>query len=320
MADCSVTLNPWYNGTMGIRWCILGLGLGGLSGAGCSLSQFALEQSVTLVAGARNALQSETDIALAEAALPATLKTVEGLLQNDPEHPVLLELLAEAYTSYAFGFLEDAAEDIQEDAPLEADGLRGRAVFLHLRARDYGRRLLRTTAPAVWAALTEGIAPEAWPWATVSRSNLAGLFWTAYPWAAAIGAGRDRPALLAQLTLVQRMLEHCRRVDRSFYRGGADFALGAMAASVPVALGGQPERARQHFEAAVALTKGTHLMYRVLYARLVGVQTGDRAFFAQELAAVLAATPDDEPTLALANRLAKRRAQRYLARINDLFL
>ena len=61
-------------------------------------------------------------------------------------------------------------------------------------------------------------------------------------------------------------------------------------------------------------------MTKVLFARLYGTQVSDRELFERLLKEVIAAAPDAEPRLGLANRLAQRRAERYLAQIDDFFL
>jgi hypothetical protein len=66
-------------------------------------------------------------------------------------------------------------------------------------------------------------------------------------------------------------------------------------------------------------TGGNNLMYRVIYARNVAVPLQNRTLYQQQLQAVLDAGDVSEDNR-LQNLLAKRRARRYLAQIDDLFL
>ena len=300
-------------------WLVIPLGLC----AGCAdiMKRLTVDQTAGVLADAGRAFDRENDVELARAAIPASLKTVEGFLEAHPHQRILLRLLAENYMSYAFGFLEDEAEAVQDSDPARAEALRQRALNLHLRARGFGLRLLALDLPELAVSLERGEAPTpeqldtAW-----SREHLEGLFWAANPWGAAINVGKDQPALVAQVGIVKALIERCAAIDDTYYWGGPHLALGALEAAMPVALGGDAEAARQHFERALEITEGQHLMTKVLYARLVGTQTGDRALFERVLGEVLSVEPDINPRLVLANTLAQLRARRYLAAIDDYFI
>ena len=286
----------------------------------CSLKKITVDQTAEVLADAGRAFDQETDPELAAAAMPASIKTIEGFLAVNPEQPVLLRLLAEAYVSYAFGFIEDEAERLQPDSPDAADRLRERALDYYLRARLFALRLLETDLPELAARLRAAQLPDAAELAEVDEDTLPALFWAANAWGAAINVGKAQPELVAQLPIVRAMVERCVAIDEGFYHAGPRLTLGALEAGLPEALGGRPQAARESFARAVELTGGKHLMTRVLFARAVGVQTGDRKLFETGLREVLAADLDAAPELALANRLAQRRARRYLAQIDELFL
>ncbi len=299
---------------------LVAVALSALALGGCSLKHLTVNMTAEILKDAGRAFDRETDVELAASAIPGSLKTIEGFLEAHPEQPLLLQILAESYMNYAFGFLEDEAERLQEDDPLGAEILRQRALVLHLRARGFGLRLLALELPELAATLSQGQTPTQEQLAEVGEDELPALFWTANPWAAAINVGKSDPGLLAQLSLVKLLIERCVEIDETYFWAGPQLVLGAMEAGLPTALGGQPERAKRHFDRAVELTEGKHLMTRVLYARTVGVQTGDRELFTKILEDVVATDPNIEPTLGLANRLAQRRAKRYLAQVDDLFL
>jgi hypothetical protein len=80
----------------------------GLMLAGCSPSRMAVQAALPLVENQVRAMQEERDPELAEQAIPANLKTLEGLLKQDPDNTWILENLAEGFCGYAFSFLEDA--------------------------------------------------------------------------------------------------------------------------------------------------------------------------------------------------------------------
>jgi predicted anti-sigma-YlaC factor YlaD len=278
----------------------------------------AVDQTAAILADAGRAFDRENDVILARAAIPGSLKTMEGFLEAHPEQPDLLRMLAEGYMNYAFGFLEDEAETLRD--PDEAHAVRARAANLYLRARSFALRLLALSHPALAETLAAGLLPDGGALQALGQDDMPGLFWTANAWGAYINLKKSDVRVLAELPIVAALMERAALLDESFFFGGPHLTLGALAAALPVALGGDPRTARAHFERAVALTAGEHLMTKVLYARSVGVQTGDRDFFETTLRQVADADPDVNPNFSLANRLAQRRARRSLAEVDDLFL
>jgi hypothetical protein len=100
----------------------------GLMLAGCSPSRIAVQAALPLVESQVRAMQEERDPELAEQAIPANLKTLEGLLKQDPDNIWILENLAEGFCGYEFSFLEGAEPE--------------RASFLYERGKNY---VLRAT-------------------------------------------------------------------------------------------------------------------------------------------------------------------------------
>ncbi len=288
--------------------------------ASCSLKKLTVNQTADILADAGRAFDREVDPELAAAAIPASLKTMEGFLEAHPEQPILLRLLADGYMAYAFGFLEDEAERVAERDPGRAEALRQRAFHLYMRARGFGLRLLALDHPELARRLADGGEPDEANLAAIDPETLPGLFWTANPWGAAINVAKSDPEMLSHLPVVKRLMERCAAIDAGYYWAGPLLALGAMEAGLPKALGGKPDRAKDYFGRAMALTGGKHLMTRVIYGRAVGVQTADRKLYVQTMSDVLEVSPDIEPRLALANRLAQRRALRYVKEADALFL
>lgn len=286
----------------------------------CSLKKMTVDQTAGILADAGRAFDMENDVELARAAIPASLKTTEGFLQAHPEQETLLRILAEGYTNYGFAFLEDEADTLQETQPAQAEHLRQRALNLYRRAREYGLRLLALDEPDLAETLRSGQMPDAASLAELDATLVPGLFWTANPWGLAINLTKSEPASLIELQVVTALMQRCAELDSGYFFGGPELALGALAAGLPVALGGRPDNAKTHFETALVASQGQHLMTKVVYARAYGLQTGDRGFFERSLAEVLLAKADAVPALTLANLLAQRRAQRYLAAIDELFL
>ena len=84
-------------------------------------------------------------------------------------------------------------------------------------------------------------------------------------------------------------------------------------------LGGDPEKARNHFEQGLKITGGKYLLVSFLYAKTYAVQNQDRDLFAAHLKKVLEASYDVLPEQRLANQIAKRKAAALFGAIDELF-
>ena len=115
------------------------------------------------------------------------------------------------------------------------------------------------------------------------------------------------------------MMELVQARDSVYYHGGAHFFLGALAGSRPKVLGGDPESARRHFEACLAINRGAFLMTYVYEARTLAVQTQDRDLFERCLTIVDTTSGQADPSLRLPNAIAKKKAALLRRHIDDLF-
>jgi hypothetical protein len=100
---------------------------------------------------------------------------------------------------------------------------------------------------------------------------------------------------------------------------GSDLFFGVYFASRPKLLGGDPEKAKEHFKWAERLTDGKYLMTYVLEARTLAVGLQDRALFESLLAKVQQSPAGRLPQARLADEVAKRKAAALMEKIDDLF-
>jgi hypothetical protein len=101
----------------------------------CSMGQLVARSTESILDGGIDAMNRETDLVLARAAIPANIKLIEGLIIEDPHNDRLLSSAAQALYGYAFGFVE-------LDDPERADALYARGVRYGVRAlEDHGFRV-----------------------------------------------------------------------------------------------------------------------------------------------------------------------------------
>jgi predicted anti-sigma-YlaC factor YlaD len=272
------------------------------------------------VAGSGTSYASDDDPELVRGAVPFGLKTMEGLLEENPRHQGLLTALASGFTQYGYAFVAADADQADLDGRLEvARAGRERARKLFLRARDYGLRGLALRHVGLGEQLLAGgdVGPAL---AAAQKEDLPLLYWTASAWTLAVANGKGDMALVAQLPVAVAMMERAQALDEAWGEGSIHEYFVAYDATRSAAQGGGPERVRQHLDRAMALSGGKKLGPRVAYAEGVLVQAQDRAEFTRTLQEVLRADAGAAPRFRLANVLAQRRARALLAHIDDLFL
>jgi hypothetical protein len=73
------------------------------------------------------------------------------------------------------------------------------------------------------------------------------LYWTAASLGAAVSLGLDQPELVVDLPTVRALAERAIALDETWSKG-ALHELRITIDSLPAALGGSPEKAKEHFE------------------------------------------------------------------------
>lgn len=259
----------------------------------------------------------DDDPELVRAAVPFGLKTMEGLLEEHPRHVGLLTALAGGFTQYGYAFV-DADADAAELRGQNAAALAGhaRARKLYVRARDYGLRGLEERHKGLAAKLRSVRDLDA-ALKVLEKDDVPLAYWTAASWALAIGAAKQDMALVAEVPVPAALMKRALALDEAWDEG----AIHEFFVTWEAAQGGEAgqARAKEHFDRAVALSKGKKLGVYVAYAEAVAIPRQDRAEFTRLLQQVLAADPDADVDHRLANVLAQRRARLLLDHVEDLF-
>lgn len=153
---------------------------------------------------------------------------------------------------------------------------------------------------------------------TLEAKDVALTYSYAVAWLGYIQTHSDNWAVVAELGRAKTLLQKVAEFDETHDNGGAHLYLGAIATTLPPALGGQPEVGRKHFERAIELTNNQSLLIKVEFARRYARGTFDQAFHNQLLTEVLAANPNVKG-LTLMNTWAQQQARELLATESDYF-
>jgi tetratricopeptide (TPR) repeat protein len=281
------------------------LGICALQSWSCGILQTVAVQSTTgILDQGMVAIFEESDLQLAEQAIASDLKLLEALHKSDPDDDHILLLLVEGYTGYALGFVED------RDAE--------RAKGFYRRARDYGLLVLNRNKNFV-EAFNEGPAAFKQGVEHLSAKDLAVIFWTANAWGNLINLSISDPEVLGDLYKVNALMDFVLRTDERFFYGSAHLYVGTILATTPRALGGNPERAREHFEKCLSIGERKFLLPLVYYASSYAVQVQNAELFDALLNEVNQASIDLLPEQRLVNMIAKQKAKILMQKRSELF-
>lgn len=248
-------------------------------------------------------LQRQTDLELVCEGGPAYLLMIDSLVAGDHDNDDLLLTATQAYSAYV--------------SALDACGRKERAAVLSRKARDYGMRLLSCCH----------VAHEEWMSAenidTVLRGfsgdDVERLFWGSYGWAIWLQYQGGSPAALADLYKVEKIMERVMELDEGYYHGAVHLFMGAYYGSRPRMLGGKPEESLRHFRRALELGHHEFLPTQVSFAEVYARSVFDRQLYVELLQEVLDFPIETRPDIALANRVAQRRARQLLDEVDLYF-
>jgi len=285
--------------------------------SGFSFKQYATNAVADALAESSGTYASDADIEFVGAAIPFGLKTIESLLAQAPDHRGLLLAATRGFTQYAYVYVEQPANEIEENDVDAAYAQRERARGLYLRARDYGLRGLETTHTGFPEDLR--IQPDRTV-VKATREDVPLLYWTSAAWAAGIALSKDDPDAVAELPLVERLIYRALELDESFDDGAIHTFLIAYEMSRRSLVPDAADRARSHFDRAVALSDGSSAAPYVSLAEAVAVPQNRRGEFGELLEHALGIEIEKYPERLLANAVMQRRAQWLLAHSDDYFV
>src|SRR5262245_16342213 len=221
--------------------------------SGCSLKTMAVKTVANTLSAPGDVFTRDDDPDLIRDATPFALKLYESLLESVPNHVPLLISTCGGFTQYGYAFLEAEADSLDLSRRADATALRDRALKHYLRGRGYCLRGIDARfGKGTSAALLQN--PEA-AVAKARKDDVPLLYWTAAAWGSAISLGIDRPDLAVDFPTVRALADRALALDPEWNRGAIHELLITLD-SLPEALGGNPERAREHFKKAVEIQKG----------------------------------------------------------------
>jgi hypothetical protein len=287
--------------------------------SGCSLQKMTVRQTADVLWNGQKALEGESDPAFAREAIPGNLMTVETFLATDPGNEKMLRMLAKGHFSYTFAFVEGDLERAQVERASEEriETLKESAVKGYLKSRGFGMRLLDEEFRK--AALNLEVEKVKKMLGEMDEDDVPGLFWTAYGWGSAANLAQNDSDMVAALPIVEAMMNRVIELDEEFFFSGPHTFFGVYYASRPPMFGGDPEKAKVHFEKAMEQNGDRNLMIPFLYARFYATQVQDKELFDRLLNGMREVDVTKYENVRLNNEVALERAEYWEARVGELF-
>ncbi len=257
-----------------------------------------------MIEGGMLAVNREDDLLLAEAAMPANIELMEGMLINAPDHRELRNYAAEVYYGYAYGFIED--NQPQRAAKLYRRGLNHALYNLH--DQGISQTLLNGPLNELEQQLEQ-----------LNQKSVPALFWAASNWAKWIDHNRNQAEAIAQLPRAALLMQRVLQLDETFYYAGPHLFFGVYHGSRSPMLGGNFELSAKHFDKARQLNLQPLLMIDLLQAEFLHRQMFDQQAFHSRLSKLIEQDVSAATDLALINNIAKRKAQRLLEKEAEWF-
>lgn len=295
-------------GCLLLAWC---------GGSGCSVTRYVQNKAADAIAKSGTTFASDDDPDLVKAAAPFSLKLMESLLADNPNHTGLLTATASGFTQFSYAFVQQEADEIDSQDFAAAEKLRARARRLYLRALRYGLRGLNVEHPGFEKAL---LADPKSAVLVTTKADVPLLYWTAAAWGSAISLSKDNPELIGQIPAMEALIFRALELDENYNDGAIQTFLITYEMSRHDVAGDPALRSRQRFDLAMRLSGGHNAAPLVALAEAVTIKKQDLKEFESLLNQALAINPDTCPDIRLLNTVMQRRAAWLLSRKSELFL
>lgn len=296
---------------IGRALALLAAGALSLGTTGC-IKQMLTDGQIESTRKGSAAMDTVGDYEVANAAAFAGIAQFEGMHYLAPDNENALFLLTKGWTGATFAFIEDLMEQAEDTEGLDSPMYlyqQSRTKAGYERAIGYGVELVEKKNPGFEAAKKNDDTMKQWLQG-FDAEDVPNLFWLGYAWIGRVNAGKDDPALVAELYVGVAIMERVRELDETYLYGSPHTILGAYHARSATA---EVEEAKKHFDRAIEISKGKLLLPKVQLAAKYYCIKGDKENYVKTLTEVLE-SGDTLPEQRLQNTIAKRRAKRYMSK------
>jgi len=286
----------------------------------CSIKKLAMNQVANALTDQTSGtvFSGDNDPELVGDALPFAIKLYESLMVANPSHLGLKLKTGSLYIMYANAFLQTPALMLPESEFKMQEFNYKRAKNLYLRGRDIMLGALEHKYPGFRQNLQKKMFAKALT--ATNKKDVPLLYWAGAGWLGAyaidpfdMDLGMTMPAAAA---LMDRVLE----LEENYANGAIHEFYILYYGSLPEYMGGNLQKARNHFEKAIAISAGKSSTPYIALATTVAVKEQNISEFQSLLKQALAIDPGIDPENRLLNILNQRKALWLLEHVDDFFL
>jgi predicted anti-sigma-YlaC factor YlaD len=288
-----------------------------LFSGGCSVKRMAIRQVGDAFAHTGTTFSSDNDPELIREALPFSLKLMESLLAEIPDHQPLLLATTRAHSQYAYAFLQMDADRLEGEDFEAAQRLRKRAANLFRRAVEYGLQGLEFQYPGFrqQMQMEPRVATRVF-----GKEEIPLMYWTAAAWAGLINLKKEDAHLIAEIPQMEALMDRTLELNEGWDHGAIH---SFMITYAMVRQGGTQDpvqEAKYHFRKAIEYSEGQQVAPYVSLAESVAIQEQDGTLFRNLLNQALKIDPDEYLDYRLVNIVMQSRARWLLEQQDDLIL
>jgi hypothetical protein len=273
-----------------------------ISLSNCSLNKVIVKSAANFLDDGTTVLYRESDLEIAEHFLANNLKTVEMLLEKDPDNEKLNITAAQGYGAYAMAFVEDTDPE--------------RASHLYLRGVNFGLQALPKNKKFSMETNLKELEDIL---QTYQKGEVPSLFWTGYNWGLFVMQNLDKTENLLNLAKIEKIMNRCLELDESYYFYSVDIFYGAYYGARPRMLGGNPEKSQAFFQKNIEMNDGNILIGKLFYARYYALQNYDEPLFDKLLEEIINFDLEKNPDYRLLNAIAQKKAMTLKNKKEKLF-
>ena len=203
--------------------------------SGCSIRSMVINSAADALSASGTSFAADDDPELIRDATAFSLKTVEILLEERPEHAGLLLTAAKGFTQYSYGFVQQDADFIEEEDFDEALRIRKRASKLYSRSIGYSRRGLEVRHNGFLEAFDTNSDSAV---AMLDKKDVALIYWYAAALGLNIGLSKDERREIAKLPQVGSLIHGALELDPTWDRGALYEFMVSYEGGLPESMGG----------------------------------------------------------------------------------
>jgi len=249
---------------------------------GCSsLQKMALRSSSPMFVEGSNKLTLENNWEFFRESAPGNLKFVEMIYLHDTDNLEMLATLVKGYAGYAYAVPETLALG-DELENIEVSIHKKNAIMLYTKALDYGldyfqkkgiskNKLLRLSEKDLNKLMDDKLG----------KKDYTAVLFTAQSWASLISLQRDNVALISHVPKMKVLFDWVCGKKPSIENGICEVFDAQYEASRPRMLGGNPEKAKILYAAAIK-KRPQHLLIRLGFIQFLILPSYDAEAYERE--------------------------------------